>query len=71
MLVNKNKNSIEDGATPEESCESIFAEAANRFSSPISMAKPSTMESTGETVEGKVDNKRKKVQLLQHQFLDV
>jgi hypothetical protein len=39
--------------------------------SPISMAKPSTMESTGETVEGKVDNKRKKVQLLQHQFLDV
>ena len=69
MLVNKNKNSIEDGATPEESCESIFAEAANRFSN--LMAKPSTMESTGETVEGKVDNKRKKVQLLQHQFLDV
>ena len=27
--------------------------------SPISMAKPSTMESTGEMVEGKVDNKRK------------
>ena len=41
--------------------------------SPISMAKPSTMESTGEMVEGKVDNKRKmmKVLLLQHQFLDV
>ena len=27
--------------------------------SPISMAKHSTMESTGETIEGKVDNKRK------------
>ena len=69
--VIKNQNSIEDGATvvssgyvaindtPEESYESIFAEAANKFSSPISMAKPSTMESTGEMVEGKVDNKRK------------
>jgi hypothetical protein len=45
--------------TPEESYESIFDETANRFSSPISMAKPSTMESTGKMDEGKVDNKRK------------
>ena len=30
-----------------------------QIDSPISMAKPSMMESTGEMVEGKVDNKRK------------
>jgi hypothetical protein len=43
--------------TSEESYESILAEA--KTDSPISMAKPSTMERTGEMVEGKVDNKRK------------
>ena len=58
-MVIKNQSSIEDGATvvstgyvasndtPEESYESIFAVAANRFS----RAKPSTREGAGETRE--------------------
>jgi hypothetical protein len=42
--------------TSEESYASILAEA--KTDSPISMAKPSTLERTGEMVEGKDDNKR-------------